>query len=135
MPGELVLIRGPSGSGKSTFVKKNFPSYVHCEADSFFMVKGVYNFDRTKLGWAHATCQRDVNDALSLGKNVVVSNTSTTLSEVNTYIMLAEKHKVPYRIIRLAKQFQNTHGVPESVVLAMQNRMVSIPGEEILYDY
>lgn len=132
---ELVVIRGPSGSGKSTFVKKNFANYIHCEADSFFMVEGVYNFDRTKLGQAHAACQRDVDYALSLGKNVVVSNTSTTLSEVNTYIKLAEKNKVPYRIIRLAKQFQNVHNVPAEVVLAMQNRMVNIPGEEVLYDY
>lgn len=132
---ELVIIRGPSGSGKSTYVKKNFSDYMHCEADQFFMVEGVYQFDRTKLGQAHAACQKDVDNALTFGRNVVVSNTSTTQREVNDYIKLAEKHKVPYRIIRLAKQFQNVHGVPADVVLSMQKRMVDIPGETVLTDY
>ncbi len=132
---ELVIVRGPSGAGKSTYVKKNYPDYVHCEADSFFYVEGVYNFDRTKLGQAHAACQKNVDHALEYGRNVVVSNTSTTQREVNEYIRLAEKHKVPYRIIRLARQFQNVHGVPAEVVLAMQKRMVNIPGETVLYDY
>lgn len=132
---ELVIIRGASGSGKSTYVKKNFSDYAHYEADQFFMVDGVYNWDRIKLGQAHSTCQRNVDKALEEGKNVVVSNTNVAQRDVNEYIKLANKWKVPYKIIRLTKQFQNVHNVPADVVLSMQSRMVDIPGEIILTDY
>lgn len=131
----LIILRGIPGCGKSTYVKKNLPDYVHCEADQFFMVEGEYKWDRTKLGQAHKTCQRNVDKALEQGKNVVVSNTNIALRDVNEYIKLANKWKVPYKIIRLTKQFQNVHNVPADIVLSMQSRMVDIPGEIVLTDY
>jgi len=137
MNNELVIIRAPSGFGKSTYVEKNFKpkGYVNFEADMFFIKDGAYVFDRTKLGAAHQWCQMMTRKSLELGANVVVSNTSTTQREVNDYIRIATECKVPYRIIRLAKQFKNVHNVPDEVVEAMKARMVSIEGETVLTDY
>jgi predicted kinase len=137
MNNELVIIRAPSGFGKSTYVQKHFvpKGYIQCEADSFFMKDGVYQFDRTKLGAAHQTCQRDVRKNLTEGRNVVVSNTNTTQREVNEYIRIAQECNVPYRIIRLAKQFKNVHNVPDEIVEAMKARMVPIEGETVLAEY
>lgn len=142
---ELVIVRAPSGYGKSTFVKKNFPSYQHLEADMFFIRDGQYVFDRNKLGSAHKWCQTMTKQALRDGRDVVVSNTSTTLKEVNDYIRILDevnadnkvcnKSPVMLRVIRLNKQFQNIHGVPESVVEAMKARMQDYPGETVLTDY
>lgn len=135
MQNELVILRAPSGFGKSTYAKKNFPKYICCEADMFFMMDGEYKFDRNKLGQAHKLCQDRTKVHLMLGDNVVVSNTSTTAKEVNDYIRIANECKVPYRIIRLIKEFGNVHNVPQTVVEAMKARMQDIPGEEIIKDY
>lgn len=142
---ELVIVRAPSGYGKSTFVKKNFAAYQHLEADMYFIRDGVYLFDRNKLGSAHKWCQSMTKQALRDGKDVVVSNTSTTIKEVSEYIhildevnaenKLANKPKVTVRVIRLNKQFQNIHGVPEAVVEAMKSRMQNYPDETVLTDY
>ncbi len=137
MKNELIILRAPSGYGKSTYANKHFVSkgYIQCEADSFFMKDGVYNFDRSKLGAAHMQCQQRTKLHLMLGDNVVVSNTSLTHKEVMDYVRIANDCKVPYRVIRLAKQFTNVHGVPAEVVESMKARLVAFPGEEVLTDY
>jgi len=149
---ELVIVRAPSGYGKSTFVKKNFAAYQHFEADMFFIRDGEYLFDRNKLGSAHKWCQAVTKQALRDGKDVVVSNTSTTLKEVNDYIRIVDEinddkfinaeskvcNKFPvvtFRVIRLNKQFQNIHSVPNEVVEAMKSRMQDYPGETVLTEY
>ena len=142
---ELVIVRAPSGYGKSTYVKKNFPSYQHLEADTYFMRDGEYVFDRNKLGSAHKWCQTMTRQALRDGKDVVVSNTSTTVKEVSDYMHIlnevnAENHicnkpLILCRVIRLNRQFKNVHGVPDEVVESMKKRMQDYPGETVLTDY
>lgn len=132
---ELVIVRAPSGYGKSTYVKKNFSDYQHLEADMYFIRDGEYLFDRNKLGAAHKWCQTMTKQALRDGKDVVVSNTSTTLRELNDYIKIADDCKVTFRVIRLNKQFQNIHNVPHEIVEAMKNRFQDYPGELVLTEY
>lgn len=134
---ELVIVRAPSGFGKSTYVKKNFIplGYVHLEADQFFIENNEYKFNRSKLGAAHTWCQLMTEKELRAGKNVVVSNTSTTLRELNTYIKIANDCGVPYRVIRLTNQFENVHGVPSQVIENMKSRFEDYPGETILTTY
>lgn len=132
---ELIILRGISGSGKSTYASKHFPNHICCEADQFFMKDGVYKFDRQWLGRAHTACQMMTRIHLKDGKSVVVSNTSTTAKEVNQYVKIAEEVGVPYRILRLTKQFQNVHNVPNEIVESMKRRMTDYPGEELILDY
>lgn len=91
----LYLVRGLPGSGKSTFVNTlvqlldDGSLYVdHFEADQYFYnSKGEYEFDATKLGAAHLTCQRKTEEALDSGADYVfVSNTFTTEKELKTLL-------------------------------------------------
>ena len=134
MNNELVIIRGIPGSAKSTLAKTYIAKgYKHFEADMFFMIDGEYKFDIKKIGEAHLDCQYKTKDALQEGYNVVVSNTNTTLKEVNRYINIAKDVDVPFRIIHCKGEFKNVHNVPEDVLQKMKDRMVNIEGEEYYY--
>jgi predicted kinase len=130
---ELVLIRGPSGFGKSTLANTEFVSkgFVHLEADQFFMQGDTYKFDQSKIASAHGWCQKQTELFLRTGKDVVVSNTFTKQWELQFYRELATKMGIPVKIIRMTKEYGNTHGVPESVVKQMIARMEFILGEEV----
>lgn len=134
---KLVIIRGPSGSGKSTIAKALGGSMQHnwFEADMFFMSNGHYQFNPRELGKAHKWCQNAVYTALDLCIHytyagyktddlVIVSNTSTTLSEANDYIRIAQEVGVDeLEIIRTPGPWivddllvRNEHNVPREVL-------------------
>ena len=86
---KLILIRGLPGSGKSTLAKQYVAqgSFKHFEADQFFVdANGNYNFDPSKIKFAHQWCQDQVRKALVEGYNVVVSNTFTQKWEMKAYL-------------------------------------------------
>lgn len=126
---ELVLVRGLPGSGKSTYVKKNLKGYKHYEADMEHMVDGKYKWKQENQGKAHNACFDKTKKSLMNGDNVVVSNTFTTLKEVNRYTKMADSIGVKYRIVRTTGNFGNIHGVPEETIERMKKRMVDITGE------
>jgi len=125
----LVILRGVSGAGKTTFAKREFPTAIIASADDTFTTPtGEYNFDFTRLTEAHVACFCKVDGALGAGKLVVVDNTNTQRWEMSPYIMLANKHGVPVRIIRFEcdpekAAARNTHSVPDAAVQAMHERM------------
>lgn len=126
----LVLVRGISGSGKSTLAKRIAEQFVfssHYEADMFFNIKGVYHFDATKLGKAHAWCQNMVTAALQHQDVVVVSNTLTTISEINDYLKIAKEMDCSVVIYECSGEFTNVHGVPEEALAKMKSRFVCAP--------
>ena len=134
---ELILVRGVSGSGKSTYVKKNFPTYKHFEADMYHYDKnGVYVWKPENLAIAHKWCQDQVRQALTDGYNVVVSNTSTTRKEVQTYVDIVNDLGlvIDCRVIRMTTRFQNVHNVPDEKVAQMQQKLKDNPwpGEELV---
>jgi len=88
---ELVLIRGLPGSGKTTMAKEQFPDHIHCEADQYFTDEhGNFNFDPKFIEVAHEACFNKANDALGIGKSVVVSNQFRLLKEMKSYVTLAD---------------------------------------------
>lgn len=125
----FVAIRGWSGSGKSTLAKSlGVPVY---EADDYFTDKnGNYNFDAQLLPWAHEHCFRRFRAAMLAGKECVVSNTFTRVSELQPYIDLCNQLGVEYTVVRCHGNFPNTHGVPEDKVLLQKERMEDFPGEQ-----
>jgi adenylate kinase family enzyme len=137
----LILIRGLPGSGKSTLAKKimNDSSmynvqFVHLEADMYFINNGVYTFDREKIHEAHRWCFRSAEILLDNGQNVIVSNTFTTLKEIQPYIDL-EKNKEDLRIIHCDKNYGNIHNVPDETLQKMKDRFEKIEGEILTSDY
>lgn len=66
MTNHLHIVRGVSGSGKSTLARK-LGGY-HVEADMYFEdADGHYNFDPSKLKYAHRFCQKRVEGSMAGG--------------------------------------------------------------------
>lgn len=130
---KLLLIRGTPGSGKTTLAKTVYvpQGYVHLEADMFFERSGSYKFDPSQLGRAHTWCQFQTGKNLKEGKDVVVTNTFTTLKEIKDYISIANLQKAELIVIHAQGNFQNVHGVPEDKLAAMKARWQPFPGETI----
>lgn len=118
---ELVLVRGLPGSGKST-IARNMEGYIHIEADMYFVKKNGYQYDPSKIKDAHAWCQKRAKDALSIKRNVVVSNTFTRIFEMEPYFEMAKKYGANIRVIEAKGNYKNIHNVPEQIITLMKGR-------------
>jgi predicted kinase len=128
----LVILRGLPGSGKSTFADFIWSRNAICEADRYFYDReGNYNFDASKLGEAHKWCQDQceqyMRENLTNPKyypEIIVSNTSTTESELKPYLDLAAKYdyKVVSLIVENRHGNKSVHGVPDETIEKMRNR-------------
>lgn len=123
----LALIRGLPGSGKSTLAKALQESLkaLHFEADMFFIdsITGEYKFDGMKIGDAHEWCHTATRTMLEAGCNVIVSNTFTKLSEMNSYFEIAKDLGLALPNVILCQGiFGSVHGVPDQVMINMRKR-------------
>lgn len=122
----IYLMQGVPGSGKSTWARTNLKNPVVCSADDYFLDRhGVYHFDPTKLGKAHASCMRKFIEALiNKKREIVVDNTNTTVMEMAPYYLAAQAYDRSVTIVhfdidpRIAAA-RNTHGVPAAAVERM----------------
>jgi predicted kinase len=122
MPTQLILIRGLPGSGKSTLAKL-LPAFHHIEADRYFTeADGTYRFNATQLGEAHAWCQDLANGSLLYRRDTVVSNTFTTLKEMQPYLDMAKKYGAQVTVIKCEGNYGSLHGVPQEVIDKMKAR-------------
>ena len=127
MENVLVIVRGIPGSGKSTISKKLLnilENSVHYETDQYFNVDGNYVFDRKKLRQNHELCFNDTMLELMGGKTVIVSNTFTTMNEMNRYIRLAEWYASGLIVVNMGYCFKSVHDVPYNTLESMKNRYV-----------
>ena len=122
----LWIIRGLPGSGKSTFALKlaKLFGYYHCEADQYFVgADGSYNFDPNKLGHAHEWCIKEIHDKLKIGQSIIVSNTFTKITEIESYLFWGLEYDI--NIIEMVTQnYGSVHNVPESSLQKMRNRWI-----------
>jgi predicted kinase len=131
---QLIIIRGVPGCGKSTFAKLigNGSGSAYIEADMYFEQDNKYIFDITKLGEAHKWCQNKIEYYMTKGSHlnepletIVISNTSTTQSELKPYFELAEKYG--YQVHVLIKENyhggKDIHNVPEESLIKMEKRL------------
>ena len=138
-----VILRGLPGSGKSSLASRivsRHPGSVICSADNFFVKRGEYKFDISKLSLAHNACMATFCSGLkNRAPVVVVDNTNTMKWEFANYLSVAailhneyEAVVVEFTCYNLAQAQvwgeRSTHGVSPPKIKAMFNRFESFPG-------
>ena len=125
----LTLIRGLPGSGKSTYARQiAAPATQHLEADMYFVdYKDDYIFDPSRLRAAHEWCLDNTTFYLTHHFDVIVSNTFTTMKELQPYLDVAQRLGVKLEIIEMRNQYGSIHGVPEEKMEIMRARWVTLP--------
>lgn len=126
---KLILIRGLPGSGKSSLAEMVDVINL-CEADSFFMKDGQYNFDPSLLPVAHQKCLERTEMFLMQSGECIVANTFTQRWEMEKYIKLADELQCKLIVIDLFDAgltdeqlcCRNTHGVPLESIKKMRER-------------
>lgn len=121
----LYIVRGLPGSGKSTYAKSL--GIPHFEADMYFMKDGEYKFDASKLKHAHMWCFNQFADQVDCGSDVVVSNTFTTVKEMNDYLVYAGARNYDIIIVEVKTQYGSIHNVPEETIAKMKARWQESP--------
>lgn len=125
MEKHLFLLRGLPGAGKTTLAI--LIGGLHLEADMYFVnTDGNYDFDATKLKYAHDWCKSKVEKGMTdLNQSrIIVSNTFTQEWEMQPYYDLAKEHgyKVYSLIVENRHGGVNEHGVPEDKLEIMKQR-------------
>jgi predicted kinase len=125
----LTLVRGLPGSGKSTYARQLLaPRTQHLEADMYFVdPEGNHTFNPSRLHAAHVWCLDRTTSLLIGGTNVIVSNTFTTMKEMQTYLDVARRHSLKLEVIEMRTQYSSIHGVPEATMDKMRARWVTLP--------
>lgn len=128
---KVVIYCGIPGSGKTTLAKATYPNAPYCSADKYFEdANGVYRFDPSKLGAAHASCLQKFADMVRnyMSPVIVVDNTNTTIAELAPYAALALAYGHDLEIVTLncnpeTAYSRNKHDVPYAAVKAMADRL------------
>ena len=91
----LYIARGVPGSGKSYTIKQMVPKDNIFSTDDFWGPN--YDFNPSKIGFAHTWNQKRANDAMSQGMTpVAIDNTNLTWKEIKPYAKMAKANG--YRI-------------------------------------
>jgi predicted kinase len=119
---KLILVRGVPGAGKSTYGRKlaDERGMVHLENDQFMYKEGVYSYSHALRKLAMHRCIDATQDALSEGKDVVVTNCFLRRFSMQPYYFVARKLGAEIEEVVLDGGFKNVHGVPDAIVKSMK---------------
>ncbi len=127
----IIIIRGLPGTGKSTLAKKLCEEYAHCqhfETDEFFITEsGEYAWSASKIGEAHDWCKKSAEHAFRQHIVPVISNTFTTLKEIQGYL---EPYGGDVSVVILnSSNYWKNEGVnmPHDVNHSFKNNIHSVP--------
>lgn len=136
----LIIMRGVPGSGKSFLAKKIIDAMYGIESqqnynlhilstDHFFIQRGVYVFNKYKLGDAHAWNQNRAREAMSKGTSpIIIDNTNIECFEMGPYVIEGVRNGYIVEVVepntpwaRKANQLvrRNTHNVPIHTIRRM----------------
>lgn len=125
----LILIRGLPGSGKTTLAstialrqEDGGRHWYVVEADMFWGPQ--YDFTPKLLRQAHEWCLAEATRLLYHTGRVIVSNTFTTMSELEPYLSMARHLGAKVTIITCNQDRGSIHNIPEPVLNKMKARWV-----------
>ena len=124
---DIIVCRGAPGSGKSTYIKELLPNYEDHTTDNYFMKNGKYSFNIVLLAGNHILNQLDVLLSLKQGKRVVIGNTHGKQWELKPYFVMANMFGLSLQVITFENLYGNVHGVPETVVMGIQQSIIESP--------
>jgi predicted kinase len=131
---DLIVVRGHPGSGKTTFaqaLQAERPGMRHLENDQWFTdTNGHYQYDFARHQEVKQACLEAAEQALVRGEAVVVSNTFTTLAEIEPFLAVAKALGRTAHVVEMYGDFPNAHGVPASVVEAKKATFEPFLGAE-----
>lgn len=135
--GKLLLYRGLPGSGKSTRAVRDVahsgPRSTHLEADDYMIDDtGKYRFRPDLLPAAHMWCLETARIMLLKGYTVCVSNTFTTIKEMQPYLDVAAQTKSLVEVYKCTGTFGSVHNVPDATLERMKARWETYPSEIVL---
>lgn len=135
----MVIIRGIPGSGKTTLamsLRNYLEGAVICEADNF--MGPVFNVN--KLNSCHQECQKLARIAIKKNNIAIISNTNTTLGEMEIYRKIAVEEGVLESEIKVVEPFVSwkynitkcmavgTHkSIPKNILEKHLNNLISEP--------
>lgn len=121
---KVKILRGVPGSGKSHYTN-DFKDAIVVSADTYFMVNGGYNFNKSKLGEAHKDClKRFIAYIITFkfdGGLIIVDNTNITVAEIAPYYQIAAAYGWDVEIITFNAPVdlcikRNVHNVSEEAI-------------------
>lgn len=129
---QVIILMGVSGAGKSTYAKKLVEGNngVVVSADDYFMVKGEYKFDPSRLSEAHGQCFRTfINELADRDFDLMmVDNTNTSAVEIAPYVLGAQAYGWPVKVVHVRCPIgvaleRAIHGAPSHAIAAMAARI------------
>lgn len=136
----LVILRGLPGSGKSYLARRLVENTVSSQeyhrfifsADDYFMRRGVYQYDVSKISDAHTFNQQRAFEAMRRGVSpVIIDNTNTQIWEMRSYGMVGAQFSYIIEVLEPDTPWafnwreldrRNTHRVPQEKLREMLSR-------------
>jgi predicted kinase len=140
----FIIMVGVPGAGKGRWIRQNHPFGFVGSADHFFYAlgDGVYQFDPSKLGQAHSSCQSRLFAAMARKEPVVIlDNTNLVAKFVKGYVEEAKRLDYDVQVVRITPSSfeaafeRNLHGLPADAHARMVTQFNSRslpPGVEVV---
>jgi nucleoside-triphosphatase THEP1 len=120
----LVIVRGLPGSGKTKLVEqlaKELYIPIHYKPDIFYKEHNITVITPEKVKEANAWCIAETYNTLKSGLGCIVSNVFATKKDIGPYVNMCRYFNKEHTIMVVAKNHNDTGGIPLDIYRQMEN--------------